>query len=121
MTHVTPGGSGVAGLPAISHAHPSHRLDGRGLRAGIAERRRKLFDLELAMVAQCEAQAARGHAPEVRIHDRETWDRAPGPAISLPRPRWNTSAGPSMRRLLREIGQLERLLALPDLASEAAA
>ena len=34
MTYLGPG-SGIAGLPAITHAHPS-RLDLRGLRAGIA-------------------------------------------------------------------------------------
>jgi hypothetical protein len=112
MTCLRPAGSSVANLPATSRAHPP-RLDLQSLRAGIDERRRKLLDLELAMVAKCEAQAARGRASTVQMRGRETWDR----------PTWNRyiaaaaalegQYGPPMRRLLREIDQLERVLALP--------
>ena len=117
MTYLRPGSS--IAIPGTRHAHPS-RLDLQGLRAGIAERRRQLLDLELAMVAECEAQAARGRAPAVQMHDRETWDRATWDRYLAAAAALEDQYGPPMRRLLREIDQLERLLALP-FASDAAA
>jgi len=112
MTHLKPRGSSVANLPAKSCAHPP-RLDLRSLHAAIAERRRKLLDLELAMVAKCEAQAARGRASTVQMHDRETWDRSTWDRYLAAAAALEGQYGPPMRRLLREIDQLERILALP--------
>jgi len=112
MTHLKPGGSSVANLPATGCAHPP-RLDLRSLHAAIAERRRKLLDLELAMVAKCEAQAARGRASTVQMHDRETWDRSTWDRYLAAAAALEGQYGPPMRRLLREIDQLERVLALP--------
>ncbi len=98
---------------------PPHHLDGKGLRNGIAMRRQSLLDLEVAMVAACEAEAARGRTHGVRMDDRKTWDHATWTRYLAAAARLETNYGPPMR-LLREIDQLERVLALP-LAMETAA
>ena len=123
MTHLTPGGAGIAAPPSMlsrPHPPPAHQLDGKGLRDGIASRRQDLLDLEAAMVAACETAAARGRAHGVHMDDRETWDRATWTRYLAAAARLEPEFGPPMRRLLREIDQLERVLAL-SVATERAA
>lgn len=120
MTHQFPGGVGPADPPAISHAHPPHHLDRRGLRDGIAERRQLLLDLETKLVAACEAQAARRRARSVRMDDRETWDKATWSRYLAAATTLEPEYGPPMRRLLREIDQLTRLTELPVAMEDAA-
>jgi hypothetical protein len=97
----------------LPHQTPPPRLDRKALRGGIALRRRQLLNLETAMIAACEASAARGHAPRVQIHDRETWDRATWTRYLAAAARLEADYGPPMRQIVREIAQLERVLALP--------
>jgi len=96
----------------------SARLDGCGLRTGIAGRRQRIDDLEQQLVSECERAAAHRASPSVRIDDRETWDRATWDRATWDR--YLTTAagleldyGPWLRQLYREIDQLERLAALP--------
>ena len=119
MSHLNPGGAGLAApLPMLAHPTPS--LDLQQLRDGIASRRRRLLDLELAMVAACEAQAARGRSFGVQMHDRETWDQPTWHRYLAAAAAVEHKFGPSMRQLHREIDQLERVLALPSLAGAVA-
>ena len=114
MTHLNPGGGGLAAPPlTLSRPTPAARLELQRLREGIAERRRRLLDLELAMVAACETKAARGRAPGVLMHNRETWDRATWDRYLAAAAAVEAEYGPPMRKLYREIDQLERVLALP--------
>ena len=107
----------------ISHPPPSahgHHLDRRGLRDSIASRRQRLLDVEAALVAACEREAARGHGSAVRMDDRETWDRPTWNRYLAAAANLDPEYGPEMRRLLREIDQLTRLTDLP-VAMETAA
>lgn len=122
MTRLMSGDDGAAALPTrLSTSHPTPpasgqvrpHLDRDCLRAGIARRRQALAGLEAAMVAACEKAAARGAAGFVRIDDRETWDRAMWQRYLDAAARLEPDFGPRMRRLLQEIDQLTRLMALP--------
>jgi hypothetical protein len=78
----------------------------------IARRRARLAELEAGMIAACEAAASgypsRAGATPKRGHwDRTTWHRYLATAM-----RMEAAYGPRMRRLRREIGQLERLMDL---------
>ena len=97
--------------PASGQVHP--HLDRDRLRAGIARRRQALANLEAALVAACEQAAARGAAGFVRMDDRETWDHAMWQRYLNAAARLEPDFGPRMRRLLLEIDQLTRLMALP--------
>jgi hypothetical protein len=68
------------------------------------------------MVAACERAAARGRAGGVCIDDRATWDRATWRRYLDAATRLEPAYGPPMRRLLQEIDQLKRLMALPRAA-----
>jgi hypothetical protein len=97
--------------PAAGQVRP--HLDRDRIRAGIARRRQALAGLEAALVAACEQAAARGARSCVRIDDRATWDRAMWQRYLDAAARLEPDYGPGMRRLLREIDQLTRLMALP--------
>jgi hypothetical protein len=77
----------------------------------IALRRACLTELEIAMSAACEA-AALGEGPRTFATDRESWDRTTWHRYLAAAMRLESTYGPRMRRLRREIGQLERLMAL---------
>jgi len=122
MTHVTPSGAGAAASSAFVGRPPSSlgpppsgtpRLDPEQIRDRIAEHRARLAELDGALVAACEAAAARHRASAVRVEDRATWDRPMWQryldAATVLEPEY----GPRMRELLRDIDRLERLLALP--------
>ena len=94
---------------AFSPTHVSHAR----LRDAIGDRRDRLLQLELAMVAVCEDKAAHRAAPTVRITDRETWDRPTWTRYLAAAASVEDEFGPPMRQLLREIDQLERVMALP--------
>lgn len=119
MTHFNPGGVGV-GVRSPMLTRTTTRLDMQGLRDGIAERRRRLLELELAMVAACEAGAARGRAAVVQMHDRGTWDQATWHRYLATAAAVEHEYGPPMRQLYREIDQLERVMTLPLMRSAAA-
>jgi hypothetical protein len=78
----------------------------------ITSRRAQLTELEGQMVAACEA-AALGECPDSKpTLDREHWDRTTWNRYLAAAMRLETRYGPRMRRLHREIGQLERLMQL---------
>lgn len=112
MTHVNPGGIGFVAPPAMLTRTIPH-LDLKCLRDGIADRRRRLLDLELAMVAACETEAACGRAASVRMYDRDTWDQATWQRYLAAAAAVEHQYGPPMRQFYREIDQLERVMALP--------
>jgi hypothetical protein len=115
MAHLNPGGASTSPFSdrASSMRPVDHPLDLARLRHSVAARRRRLLDLEVAMVAACEADAAHARAHGVRMDDRETWDRATWTRYLDAAARHEPEFGPPMRRLLQEIDQLERLMALP--------
>ena len=119
MSHLDPDRAGFAVRPPMLD-HPNSCLGLKQLRDGIADRRRRLLDLELAMVATCEAQAARGRSPGVQMHDRETWDQPTWHRYLAAAAAVEQEFGPPMRQLHREIDQLERILALPSVTGAAA-
>jgi hypothetical protein len=105
MTQPSPNGGSVPPPPAP--------LSRQALYQQIAHRRARLVVLEAEMIAACEAAAMAAHpgigttaARERR--DRTTWRRYLAAAMRL-----EATYGPRIRRLRREIGQLERLMALP--------
>ena len=121
MTHVAPGG-GTSAPPAFlslpsttirSPAQTAPLLDRTQIRDRIAQHRALLAELESALVAACEAAAARHRTGAVSVDDRATWDRAMWQryldAATVLEPQY----GPPMRDLLRDIDRLERLLTLP--------
>ena len=112
MAYLTPVGSNVP-APSPMLAQPMPFLDLRGLRDGLADRRRRILDLELAMVAACEAEAARSRASGVKMHDRETWDSATWQRYLAAAAAVEPDFGPKLRQLYREIAQLERVIDLP--------
>lgn len=119
MSHIDLGRAGFAAPPPmLSRSTPC--LDVQQLRRGIADRRQRLLDLELAMVAACEAEAARGRSPSVQMHDRETWDQPTWQRYIAAAADVEHEFGPPMRQLYREIDQLERVLALPSVTGAAA-
>ena len=122
MTHVTPGGAGTAApsafvsLPPTSLRPPASvtpRLDREQIRDRIAQRRARLAKLEGALVAACEAAAARHRTSAVRVEERASWDRAMWQRYLDAATVLEPDYGPRMRDLLRDIDRLERLLALP--------
>ena len=117
MTHLPQEGAGAPAPPSmISHPHQTsagHHLDRNRLRQGIASRRQLLFDLEAALVAACEKEAARSRTSAVRMDDRATWDQPMWARYLAAAARLEPSYGPDMRQLLREIDQLTPLAELP--------
>ena len=124
MTHLSAGGAGTTAPPAmINRPHrpfEGHHLDLDRLRQGIAGRRQRMLDLEVALVAACETAAARGRSNGVYMDDRETWDRATWSRYLAAAARLEPDYGPKMRKLLQEIDQLSRLTELPVAMEQAA-
>ena len=114
MTHLSVTETEVtARHSALCQQHPcALHLDGAAVRGGIARRRQALLNLEMAMVASCEADAARGRPQFVRMDDRGTWDRATWNRYLAAATRVEPQFGPPMHRLLRDIDRLQRLLSL---------
>ena len=122
MTHQTKGGAVTPTHPPFTSpsdfVDPAGRtrmphLDRRGLHVGIADRHRRIQNLENRLVGACERAAARHAPPHVRIDDRETWDRATWDRYLAAATQLEPDYGRALQRLYREIDQLERLAALP--------
>lgn len=109
MNHLSSAGGAVS--------PPTLKFSRQALDMQIARRRARLAELETEMIAACEAAAPGMRAPphagcEPEHRDRATWHRYLAAAMRL-----ETTYGPRMRRLRREIGQLERLMTLPIAAA----
>jgi predicted transcriptional regulator len=105
MTHLSPDGG--------ARSPPSGFLIRQALDAQIARRRARLAELEAGMIAACEAAAVGTRARTSSAFDRECWDRVTWHRYLAAAMRLEAQYGPPMRRLRREIGQLERLTTLP--------
>jgi hypothetical protein len=79
----------------------------------IARRRARLVALEAEMIAACEAAAMGAHPGTGATAARERWDRTTWRRYLAAAMRLEATYGPPVRRLRQEIGQLERLMALP--------
>ena len=88
-------------------------LDARMLDAQIGRRRAALAALEAEMTAACEAEVLGARSRTSTSADRAGWDRAAWHRYLAAAMRLEAEYGPRMRRLHREIGQLERLMRLP--------
>ena len=78
----------------------------------IAFRRARLAALEAEMTAACEAAALGAGSPTRATCDRERWNRMTWRRYLAAAMRLEATYGPRLRRLRREIGQLERLKTL---------
>lgn len=95
--------------------------DRNHLRSALLNKRAMIARLETAWVATAEADAAIGRARSVRMDDRETWDRATWDRYLAAAAKHEPSFMPRIRRLLGEIANIEKLLALPSGPSARAA
>jgi len=105
MTKPSPDGGSVSPSPAPLSRHV---LDQQ-----IARRRARLVALEAEMIAACEASAMGAHPGIGVTAARERWDRTTWRRYLAAAMRLEAIYGPRIRRLRQEIGQLERLMALP--------
>jgi len=125
MPHIHP--SGDIRVAPIEHAdipptiRPTSGFDHLHLRQAIRDRRARLAAMETSMVAACEHEAAHGLAHDVRIDDRETWDKPTWDRYLAAAIRCEPEYMPAMLRILIEIEQLERLMQLPSRSSVIAA
>ena len=105
MTYLAPVGGAMSPPPSM--------LSRQMLDLKIVLRRARLAELEIEMIAACEA-AALGTRPQTSTTcDREHWDRVTWHRYLAAAMRLEATYGPRMRRLHQEIGQLERLMTLP--------
>ncbi len=72
----------------------------------------RLAELEAEMISACEAEALGDRPPRGANTDRGRWSRATWHRYLAAVMRLEATYGPPMRRLQREIGQLERLSTL---------
>ena len=123
MTHIHPGGEtrlapplvGPPTSPPPAHqtARPALGINLRHLRAVIAARRAAIASLEAAMVAKCEAAAARTAPRGIRPDDRATWDHAMWDRYLTAAATLEPDYLPRLLRLHVEVECLERLRLLP--------
>ena len=88
--------------------------NGTSLTASLAAKRAAVASLEAAWVAAAEADAARTNTRNVRMDDRSTWDRATWDRYLTAASNHEPDYKPRIKRLLREIDNLEALLAMPE-------
>jgi hypothetical protein len=116
MTDPSPAATMRRALPPASTTSPSFTalLGDRGrLRSALLDKRATIAWLETAWVAAAETDAAIGRARTVRMDNRETWDRATWDRYLAAASRHEPDYMPRIRRLLGEIDNIEKLLALP--------
>ncbi len=117
MTHLSPPATPRHVPPSATAAPPAFAalLGDRGqpLRA-LRDKRAAIARLEAAWVAAAETDAAAGRRSGVRMDDRETWDRATWDRYLTAASRHEPDYMPRIQRLLREIDNIETLLALPS-------
>jgi hypothetical protein len=116
MTHLSPAATMRHTLPPASTGHAFTALlgDRSRLNAALLDKRATIARLETEWVAAAEADAAVGHARSVRMDDRETWDRATWDRYLTAASKHEPDYMPRIRRLLTEIDNINKLLALPS-------
>ena len=99
--------------PSSGHPAAPHPFNGQMLLTlRIALRRGRLAALEAEMTAACEVAALGTRSPAHATCDRERWNRTTWHRYLAAAMRLEATYGPRLRRLRREIGQLERLKTL---------
>ena len=83
------------------------------LTAALAARRASVAELEAAWVAAAETDIVRHLGGGVRIDDRSTWDNATWMRYLTAAEQQEPAFKPRINRLLTEISNLEKLLAMP--------
>ncbi len=91
------------------------------LRSALENKRISITMLESDWVAAAEADAAVGRGRTVRMDDRETWDRPTWDRYLAAASKYEPDYMPRIKRLLGEIDNLLKLLALPSEATARAA
>jgi hypothetical protein len=117
MTHSSPAATMRRTPPHASPAPSSFTAllgDRSRLRSALLDKRTTIDQLETAWVAAAEADAAVGRARAVRMDDRETWDRATWDRYLAAASTHEPDYMPRIKRLLGEIANIEKLLALPS-------
>jgi hypothetical protein len=117
MTHLSLAAAVRRALPAASVPFPTFTAllgDRSRLCSVLLDKRATIARLETAWVAAAEADAAIGRARAVRMDDRETWDRATWDRYLAAASSHESDYMPRIRRLLGEIANIEKLLALPS-------
>ena len=123
MTQLSPDGGALSPPSTLSRQAPTrapsacpatpHPFNGQMLLTlQIAFRRARLAALEAEMTAACEAAALGAGSPTRATCDRERWNRTTWHRYLAAAMRLEATYGPRLRRLRREIGQLERLKTL---------
>jgi hypothetical protein len=84
------------------------------LRSAPLAKRATIARLETAWVAAAEADAAVGRSRDVRMDDRETWDRADWDRYLAAASKHEPDYLPRIKRRPGEITNIEKLLALPS-------
>ena len=116
MTHLSPAAARRHAPPAASVASPSFAAllgDRSRLRSALLTKRTAITQIETAWVVAAEADAAVGCGRAVRMDDRATWDRATWDRYLAAASKHEHDYMPRIRRLLGEITNIEKLLALP--------
>ena len=116
MTHMSPAATMRRSLPPVSLTAPAFTAllgDRSRLRAAQLDKRTAIARLETAWVAAAEADAAAGRGGSVRMDDRETWDRGTWDRYLAAASRHEPDFMPRIKRLLGEIDNIDKLLALP--------
>lgn len=117
MTHLSPVAPTQRALPYTSTASPSFTAllgDRCHLRSALLDKRATIARLETACVAVAEADATIRRDRAVRVDDRETWDRATWDRYLAAASKHEPDYMPRIKRLLGEITNIEKLLALPS-------
>ena len=117
MTHLSPAATMPHAPPSASAASPTFTAllgDRSRLRSALLDKRATIASLETAWVAAAETDAAVGRARAVRMADRDTWDRATWDRYLAAASNREPDYLPRIRRLLGEIANIEKLLALPS-------
>src|SRR3954452_5879039 len=116
MTHLSPTAVRRAPSPASLTARPLPALlgDRSRLLEALATKRAEVASLEAAWVSASEADAARAGDRKIRMDDRSTWDKATWERYLAAAATHEPDFKPRIMRLLREIDNLEALLAMPS-------
>ena len=123
MTQLSPDGGAQSPPSMLSRQAPTrpssacpatpHPFNGQMLLTlQIAFRRARVAALEAEMTTACEAAALGPRSPARATCDRERWNRTTWHRYLAAAMRLEATYGPRLRRLRREIGQLERLKTL---------
>ena len=116
MTHLSPAATRRRTSPPLAPSPSFNALlgDRSHLRSALQDKRGTIARLEAAWVAAAEANATAGCARGIRTDNRETWDRATWDRYLAAASQHEPDYMPRIRRLLSEIANLEKLLALPS-------